>query len=107
MLVAGATGEEPLVTGGADPVEVSAGTVTGAGVVLHATVKGLVCCCALSCLTTCGAGSKVLMGGVLLEIKNGRSEAVKVNGGSQAEPAPNWATKAETDAAVIVPPSGQ
>ena len=47
------------------------------------------------------------MGGVLVEIKNGRSEVVKVNGGSHVDPVPNWATKAETDADVMAPPSGQ
>ena len=38
-------------------------------------------------------------------MKNGKSEAVKVNDGSQVAPAPNCATKLETDADVMVAPS--
>ena len=39
--------------------------------------------------------------------KNGKSEEERVNVGSQVEPVPNCATKDETDAEVMVPPSGQ
>ncbi len=54
-----------VVAGGAVPADVSPGTVTGAGLLLQVTVYGLFCCWALSCLTTPGAGSKALSGGVV------------------------------------------
>ena len=70
MLAARPTGVLPLAggavtTGGDVPADVSAGTVMGAGLLLQVMEYGLLCCCALSCLTTPGAGSKALSGGVV------------------------------------------
>ncbi len=70
MLAAGPTGVLLLAGGGVttgvdDPPDATAGTMTGAGLLLQVTLYGLVCCCALSCLTTPGAGSKALSGGVV------------------------------------------
>ena len=73
MLSAGPTGVSLLTTGGGGvagvdggvAADVNAGTVTGAGLLLQVTVYGFDCCCALSCLTTPGAGSDVLSGDVV------------------------------------------
>ena len=75
MLSAGPMGVLPLMTGGVVAggvvaggvvaAEDNEGTVMGAGLLLQVTVYGLLCCCALSCLTMPGEGSNELSGGVV------------------------------------------